>query len=194
MKVFKIIYYVFLGAIILIAVLLVWSALPMKNGPKVFIVQSGSMEPAIKTGGVVVVKSVSDYKVGDVITFGPYSKTKAPTTHRIYEMKAVGGEPVYITKGDANNAPDTREISKKDVVGKVLLDVPYVGYAVAAAKTPIGFMLIIIIPAAIIVYDEIRKIWGEIGKMKKNKKDKKQDKEIGKLEEEVKKIEKKISL
>lgn len=187
MKVFKIIYYVFLGAIILIAVLLVWSALPMKNGPKVFIVQSGSMEPAIKTGGVVVVKSVSDYKVGDVITFGPYSKTKAPTTHRIYEMKAVGGEPVYITKGDANNAPDTREISKKDVVGKVLLDVPYVGYAVAAAKTPIGFMLIIIIPAAIIVYDEIRKIWGEIGKMRKGKrgKDNEQDREINKLEEEV---------
>ncbi len=153
----------------MVAVLLVWSALPIKNGPKVFIVQSGSMEPAIKTGSVVVVKSSSDYKVGDIITFGPYSKTKPPTTHRIYEMKVVGGEPVYTTKGDANNAPDTRTIAKRDIVGKVLLDVPYVGYAVAAAKTPIGFMLIIIIPAAIIVYDEAVKIIREIRKMKKGK-------------------------
>ena len=171
MKVFKIIYYIFIGAIVLVAVLLVWSALPIKNGPKVMIVQSGSMEPAIKTGSVVIVKSVSDYKVGDVITFGPYSKTKTPTTHRIYETKVVGGEPVYTTKGDANNAPDTRTIAKRDIIGKVLLDVPYVGYAVAAAKTPAGFTAIIIIPAAIIVYDEVRKILGEIKKMRKKKDD-----------------------
>jgi len=167
----KSIYYVFLVAIILVAVLLVWSALPMKNGPKVFIVQSGSMEPAIKTGSVVVVKSVSDYKVGDVITFGPYSKTKVPTTHRIFDVKVENGQPVYITKGDANNAPDQRQVAKREIIGKVLLDVPYVGYAVAAAKTPAGFTAIIIIPAAVIIYDEVRKIWEEVKKMRKRKDD-----------------------
>lgn len=165
----------------MIALLLVFSALPIPGGAKVFIVQSGSMEPAIKTGSVVVVKSASEYRVGDIITFGPYSKTKTPTTHRIYEMKVIGGEPVYITKGDANNAPDQRQITKREIIGKVMLDMPYVGYAVAAAKTPIGFMLIIIIPAAIIVYDEIRKIWGEVGKLRRGKK-------------EVKELEKKINL
>ncbi len=179
----------------MVAVLLIWSALPIKNGPKVFIVQSGSMEPAIKTGGVVVVKSSGDYKVGDVITFGPYSKIKAPTTHRIYEIKEQNGVQTFTTKGDANNAPDQRVIRKSDIVGKVLLDVPYVGYAVAAAKKPIGFALIIIVPAAIIIYDEIRKIWIEIRKLKKkNKKDEKQDEQINKLEEEVKEMEKKINL
>ncbi len=143
--------------------LLVFSALPIPGGVKVLIVQSGSMEPAIKTGSVVVVKSVSDYKVGDVLTFGPYSKTKAPTTHRLVEIK----DGNYITKGDANNAPDTRTINKRDIVGKVLLDVPYVGYAVAAAKTPAGFTAIIIIPAGIIIYDEAAKIVREIKKMRK---------------------------
>lgn len=171
MKVFKTIYYVFLVAIALVAVLLIWSALPIKNGPKVFIVQSGSMEPAIKTGGIVVVKSSGDYKVGDVITFGPYSKIKAPTTHRIYEIKSSCPNCTYVTKGDTNNAPDQRDVRPSDVVGKVMLDVPYIGYAVAAAKTPIGFALIIIIPAAIIVYDEVRKIWGEIKKLRKKKDD-----------------------
>ncbi len=171
MKCLKIIYYLFLAAIALVAVLLVWSALPIKNGPKVFIVQSGSMEPAIKVGSVVIVKSVSDYKVGNVITFGPYSKTKAPTTHRIHDIKVVDGQSVYITKGDANNAPDQRDVRPADVVGKVMLDVPYVGYAVAAAKTPIGFALIIIVPAAIIIYDEVRKIWAEVKKLRKKKDD-----------------------
>jgi len=79
------------------------------------VVQSGSMEPAIHTGSVVMVKPASDYKIGDVITFGEVSKTKAPITHRIYDIKVVDGNPVYITKGDANNAPDARESSKRDV-------------------------------------------------------------------------------
>lgn len=171
MRVFKTIYYIFLVAIALVAVLLVWSALPIKNGPKVFIVQSGSMEPAIHTGSVVVVKSASEYRVGDIITFGPYSKTKAPTTHRIHDIKVQGGEPVYITKGDANNAPDSRVVAKRDIVGKVVLDAPYLGYAVATAKQPYGFAILIIVPAAIIIFDEGKKIWKEIAKLKKGKKD-----------------------
>jgi signal peptidase len=117
-------------------------------------------------GSVVMVKPAADYKIGDVITFGPYSKTKAPTTHRIYDIKVTGGEPIYITKGDANNAPDARELQKKDILGKVLVSVPYVGYAVDFAKKPMGFALIIIVPAAIIIYDEIRKIINEM-KIKK---------------------------
>lgn len=167
MKIWKAIYYVFFGAIGLIALLLVISAFPITGNFKVLTVLSGSMEPDIKTGSIVFVKPSSDYKIGDVITFGPYTKTNPPTTHRIVEMRVVGNEPVYITKGDANNAPDTREVQGKDVLGKVLLDVPYVGYAVASAKKPLGFAIIIIVPAALIIIDEIRKIISEIKKKKK---------------------------
>lgn len=168
MRYLKIIYYAFIGAIALIAVLLFVSSFPITGNIKFLTVLSGSMEPAIHTGSVVVVKPVSDYKIGDVITFGPYNKTKPPTTHRIHDIKVVDGQPVYITKGDANNAQDQREILKKDIVGKVLFDAPYAGYAVEAAKKPFGFMLIIVVPAVIIIYDEIRKIIGEIKKRKKN--------------------------
>jgi signal peptidase len=152
--------------IVLVAILLIFSAFPIPGNYKVLVVQSGSMEPKIKTGSMVVVKPAQDFKIGDVITFGPYSKTKAPTTHRIYDMKVVGGEAVYITKGDANNAPDTREIKKADIVGKVLFSVPYLGYAVDFAKKPIGFALLIIVPAALIIVDEIKKIYAEIKKKK----------------------------
>jgi signal peptidase I len=162
----KIIYNILVAFVVVVAVLLIVSMLPITGNVKVLTVLSGSMEPAIHTGAVVVVKPVSDYKIGEVITFGPYSKTKAPITHRINEIKIEGGQPVYITKGDANNAPDMTEIQKKDVVGKVLFSVPYVGYAVEFAKKPIGFALIIIIPALVIIIDEIIKIINELKKKK----------------------------
>jgi len=162
----KIIYSIIVAFIVLVAVLLIVSVLPITGNYKVLTVISGSMEPAIHTGSVVVVKPVTDYKIGDVITFGPYTKTKAPTSHRIYDIKVVDGSPVYITKGDANNAPDAREIKKSDIVGKVLFSVPYMGYAVEFAKKPLGFALIIIVPAAIIIGDEIKKIYVELKKKK----------------------------
>lgn len=172
MKTFKIIYYLFFTAIGLVALLLVVSVLPIPGNVKVLTVLSGSMQPAIKTGSVVLVKLASDYKIGDIITFGPMSKTKPPTTHRIHDIKVTAGQPVYITKGDANNAPDTREIHKSDIIGKVLFDAPYAGYAVETAKKPWGFSVIIIVPALLIIFDEGKKVIGEIKKMKEKKNEK----------------------
>src|SRR4030042_5431631 len=153
-KVFKTIYYLILAAIAVIAVFLILSAIPIKGGFKTLIVLSGSMEPKIHTGSVAAVKPVKEYKIGDVITFGENTKTKTPTTHRICEIKEDGGVKSYITKGDANNAPDQKPVSEKEILGKVLFSVPYLGYAVAAAQKPVGFLLIVIIPAVIIIYEE----------------------------------------
>lgn len=149
-----------------VAVLLIVSTVPVTGNIKIMTVLSGSMEPGIKTGSIVIVKPANEYKIGDVITFNE-SKGKAPITHRIYDIKIVDSEPLYITKGDANDTPDQIEIKKKDVVGKVLISVPFVGYAVDFARKPIGFALIIIIPAAVIIFDEIMKIYAEIKKKKK---------------------------
>jgi len=168
MQIFKTIYYIFIGVIIIIAGLLIVSVFPITGNIKFLTVQSGSMEPAIKMGGVVLVKPMNDYKIGDVITFGKITRTKSPTTHRIYDIKVVEGDIRYITKGDANEDPDQREVLKKEIVGKVLLSVPYVGYAVDFAKKPVGFILIIGIPAIVIIADEIKKIYGEIKKKKTN--------------------------
>lgn len=169
MNLFKVIYYIFIACISIIALLLIVSVLPVTGNYKLLIVQSGSMEPAIKMGSLVLVKPADDYKIGDVITFGAYTKTKAPTTHRVFDIKVDAGVPRYITKGDANEEPDQREVSETEVIGKVLFSVPYLGYAVDAAKKPFGFMLIIIVPATIIIYDEVKNIWEEIKKARAKK-------------------------
>ncbi len=168
MKILKAIYYILIAFLVLIVLLLVVSVFPISGNVKFMVVQSGSMAPAIKMGSIVMVKPSDEYRINDVISFGEMTKTKWPTTHRIYDIKIVGGTPVYITKGDTNNAPDPKQVSGKEIIGKVLFDIPYLGYAVNFAKKPIGFALIIIVPAAVIVVDEIKKIFKEIKKRKIN--------------------------
>lgn len=153
--------YLFYAAVACIVLLLLSSMLPIPGGVKTFVVQSGSMEPSIKTGSVIVVKQAESYMVGEVITFGPRSKTKPPTTHRIIEIKEDGS---YVTKGDANDDEDLRTVSRYEVIGKVVASIPWVGYAVAAAQKPWGFVVIVVIPAAIIIWEEVGKIWTEIKK------------------------------
>jgi len=169
MKSFKIIYYILLASIVIIAGLLIISVFPITGNIKFMVVQSGSMEPAIKIGSIVMVKPVKEYKIGDVITFGEMTKDQESTTHRIYDIKEIEGKLVYITKGDANNSSDTKEIQESEVMGKVLLNIPYLGYAVDFTKKPLGFALIIIVPTAVIIGDEIKKIYGEVKKKKNNK-------------------------
>lgn len=153
----------------MIAGLLIISVFPITGNIKFMVVQSGSMMPAIKVGSIVMVKPVKEYKIGDVITFRKAITGQESTTHRIYDIKVIEGRSVYITKGDANNTPDTKEIEKGEIIGKVFLNIPYIGYAVDFTRKPLGFALIIIIPATVIIGDEIKKIYGEVKKKKTDK-------------------------
>jgi len=178
-KVFKMIYYLFLAVVAMVVLLLIFSTLPVKGNFRSLVVLSGSMEPKIKRGSIVAVWPAAEYKIGDVITFGRVSRTENPTTHRIYDIKAEGGQKVYVTKGDANNAPDQKTVSESEILGKVVLVLPYVGYAVAKAKTPVGFLLIVIVPSVVIIYEEIRNIAEEVKKhwaRRKEKKEKEKEK------------------
>jgi signal peptidase len=168
-KTLKIIYYAVFAVIVLAAALLIVSSFPLKGNIKLLVVESGSMQPTIKTGSVIIVKPVSHYTIGDIISFGPVTKVSPAITHRIVEMRLQTGQPVYQTRGDANNAPDIHEVPERDVLGKVVFKVPYVGYFINLLKQPFGFMLIIVLPAVILVYEELKKIIAELRKSKATK-------------------------
>ena len=62
--------YGIIGALVAFAALaLIVSALPIPGNYQFLVVRSGSMEPAIKQGAVVVVKPSNAYQIGDIITF-----------------------------------------------------------------------------------------------------------------------------
>jgi len=164
MKTKKILYYIFIGFIALIGFVLIFSVFPIAKY-RIMVVQSGSMEPAIKTGSVVMTAPFKDYKKGDVITFGSIDKSVEPTTHRIYDLEVIEGKIYYITQGDANNAPDSRKVAENEVIGKMLFHIPYAGYLVASIRKPIGFILVLIIPALFIIFDQVGNILKEIKRL-----------------------------
>jgi signal peptidase len=164
--VFKIVYWLFFVFIGVIALFLILTKFPNLGGFRVMVVLSGSMEPAIHTGSVVVVKREPEYKVGEVITYR--FKKDITITHRIKEIKKTkdGKVAAYITKGDANEDEDMQPVLPYRVLGKVLFSVPYTGYAVETVRRPIGFFIVILLPALIVIVDEVRKIIEELKKRK----------------------------
>src|SRR3989344_3278166 len=170
MKVFfNSLYYLLIGAVLAIGLLLLATLTPLLGSYKIKVVKSGSMEPAIKTGGIVVIGPASPYKVGDVITFGEDTETQVPTTHRIVEINGRGPLQTFTTKGDANDAPDPAPTRIPDIHGKMLFTVPYVGYILDFARKPIGFIFLVGVPAVLIIFDEIGKIVREVKKIRRKK-------------------------
>lgn len=165
---FTTLHYVLIAAIAAVALLVVATLTPV-GGLKVKIVQSGSMEPTIMTGGIVVDRAASDYQVGDIVTFGLDTKTQIPTTHRIVGIAGQGSSAIYQTKGDANDAPDQASTHLSDIHGKVLFTIPYVGYVLAFARTPIGFALLVGLPALFVILDEVGKIVREARALRRKK-------------------------
>jgi len=127
-----------------------------------YVVESGSMEPTIKTGSVCFINkrvNYSDMRVGDIIAFKIDSGAFA--THRIKSITDEGFE----TKGDANSASDQVVTTKENFVGKNIFSIPNIGVLVKAIQTPsgkiiLGTVIIILFLAGILI--------GEPSKKKKN--------------------------
>lgn len=172
-KIGKVLYGVIFASLLLVAGFIAISGLKIPGNYQLLTVLSGSMEPEINRGAVVVIKPSDEYRVGDVITVAEPVNPKASLTHRVVEVKEREGKMFYVTKGDANNAADTEERPKGNVLGKVLFSVPLVGYPISFAKTREGLIFLIIIPATIIVYSELMSIKKEAIKLLRERKKRK---------------------
>jgi signal peptidase len=121
------------------------------------VVMGGSMEPTIHVGSIVVVRRVNPegVKVGDVIAF---RTGESKTIHRVIEKVVEGGSFYFRTKGDANEDPDPWIVKPQDVLGELQLTIPYYGYLIWFAQTPFGIVLFILVPAIILIANEVRNI------------------------------------
>ncbi|RBI61724.1 signal peptidase I [halophilic archaeon] len=122
-----------------------------------YVVLSGSMSPVIHAGDVVVVRDVPAESIekGDVITFERASDARPErTTHRVVAVNHRGGEPVFRTKGDANEDPDARPVPADDLVGRVWFTLPYVGHFLLFAQSKLGLVSLVIVPSALLVVSE----------------------------------------
>lgn len=129
------------------------SSLNLFGGYRSYLIQSGSMEPSIMTGDIVLIQPSSSYGKNDVITFR--SSQDRTVTHRIMDVKEGGEGPVFVTKGDANRAEDEDTVTPAQVIGRVILVIPKLGFMVAFAKSPGGMALLIGLPAFLLVSSEL---------------------------------------
>ena len=169
--IFNTVYYLLFTAIVALALLLVTSFFPFDNWYQVKVVLSGSMEPVIHTGSVVVIKPAPAYGVGDVITFGRDTRNQIPVTHRIVgEVNPSLNDTNFITKGDANGDADSGSVSPDEIIGKVFFTVPYVGYLLEFTKTKIGFITLVVVPGILIALGELLKIVSEFWRIRRERK------------------------
>lgn len=116
-------------SVILIAVVTFLSlTLPRVAGLNAYVIASGSMEPEYPINCVVYARSAepSELSTGDVIIFSDPSRGTTPITHRVVTNDTASG--LFTTKGDANAAVDLHPVSYDNVIGKVVMHLPYLGY------------------------------------------------------------------
>lgn len=122
-------------------------------GLQPYVVLSGSMEPTYHVGSLIYVKSV-DYReleVGDPITYMLSQDTVV--THRIIEVLVDEEDPDtlrYFTQGDANAVADGTSVHYKNILGKPVFSIPYLGYVSNYIQNPPG-MYVAIAAGAILI-------------------------------------------
>ena len=102
-------------------------------------VVSGSMEPTIEIGDIVIIDTKDkDILEGDIITFKDTSGSLV--THRVVSYT----DDKMITKGDFNNSND-EEISRDNIVGKYKFKIHHLGLVIKSLQSPMTFVMIFII-------------------------------------------------
>jgi signal peptidase len=141
-----------LGTLLVIAVVVPFAvfAVPQVIGADHgFVTLSGSMEPDIAPGDVVIVDASASVGVGDVITFSEDSDV--PVTHRIVGEQ----DGQWVTKGDANEDADARPVSPENVLGRVVLTIPLIGHVILWANTPVGYVVLVLVPLVLLLANEL---------------------------------------
>ena len=131
------------------------------SGRQSLTVMSGSMEPAIHTGDVVVARPMPpmDARVGDVVTYKEPHGEGRLITHRVKTMQARQDKVRFTTQGDANDTSEHWQVASTGQIARVTHRIPKLGYALAFLRDPSKRLFLIAIPALLLGVFELVRIW-----------------------------------
>lgn len=115
-----------------------------------FLVQSGSMEPVISTGDIILINALSTYQKNDIVTF--MESNGRIVTHRIIDKSG----DLFITKGDANRIEDNAKTKPQNILGKLVFTFPKIGYLVDFSKSDKGFLFFIVFPGIVLIISQLK--------------------------------------
>lgn len=125
--------------IFLVFISLIPLSIPKLFGYQTYNVISGSMEPEIPVGSLILVKEIDPYDIetGQVIAF--YSNASV-VTHRVVKNNSFDGK--FVTKGDANADVDLKDVDYSELIGIVEHHYPLLGAIGAYVSTSSGKLLV----------------------------------------------------
>ncbi|MFB3737837.1 MAG: signal peptidase I [Candidatus Velamenicoccus archaeovorus] len=134
---------------------------PYAFGCRSLTVLSGSMEPTIGVGDVVVVREIAPMqaRIGDVVTFRDPTDGARLITHRVRDIRVQGRTVLFRTKGDANTTIERWQIGEHGTIGRVLYRVPRIGYVLFWVRGRFGRLLLVVLPALVLGTYELWRIW-----------------------------------
>jgi signal peptidase I len=141
--------------------LLLAVGLPNLFHAKSLTVMSGSMEPTIGTGDVIVAQQISpmDARVGDIVSFRDPLEHDRVITHRVREIHVLKDKVEFVTKGDANTNTEHWAIPEDGTIGRVAFHVPRLGYFMVWIHSTLGLLLLIVLPTLLLGATELWHIW-----------------------------------
>ena len=134
---------------------------PVLLGGQPMIVRSGSMEPLIHTGDLVVMRTIApaEIAIGDVITFPDPTGSGRLLTHRVRDLTLAGGIARVTTKGDAVTGREVWEVPAGGAVGRVEYRIWKAGYVITWFKSASGLLLIGAAAAVVIAAWVLVGVW-----------------------------------
>lgn len=111
------------------------------------IVLTGSMEPTLGPGDVVLVRhaTIDNVNVGDIVTFRSHAGHETPYTHRVVDITTDEQGTVLTTKGDANENPDPMYVNEDMLIGTLHVTIPKLGFMINGAQSQITPLILVIL-------------------------------------------------
>jgi signal peptidase I len=150
------------GVVCVLALLLMASLLVgIAAGYRPLVDHSDSMQPAIAAGDLLITHAqpVGSVHRGEIVSFKDPALAGRLVTHRVIAVHPAGGRFDFITKGDANAAPESWSAARGSSIGVLTFRVPAIGRAIAWVADPLVRTAILALAALLLSTALLRRIW-----------------------------------
>lgn len=187
----------FIAVLFLIVIVQMFSGKePDLFGYRFYYILTDSMSPELQPGDVVLSESFASdeekhkIKIGDVVTFigNTGSQNGKKITHRVMAapyFDEAEGKYFIVTKGDKEGAIPDAPIPLDRVEAKSVGKSYFVGFLFRAIRTPVGYVLLIVVPVCVVIAILVLKLAADFRARKAKEREAEEERRIRSLKEEA---------
>ncbi|MHA2425613.1 MAG: signal peptidase I [Candidatus Thorarchaeota archaeon] len=132
--------------------------LTMGTTSPLVVVTSESMRPNLERGDLLVIQARSEeyISLGDIIVFWTDWHPDSPIVHRVVEIiEDQENGRQFVTKGDNNPTNDRGERTIEDLLGVVVLRIPFIGHVSMFLQTTLGVLIFTVVIIELFILSEL---------------------------------------